>query len=217
VKQKIILISIAVILSLPIAAYMFQFGWGFWNESSEWSELGSYIGGIYAPILTLLTLAVLCFQFYLQVLQHRQHLVSLQEQELSEYMRELNLELDKPIENGCSLRIFLLKTLNDKNIHEISQTELDIIFGLNQTNHKLYSMWCGVMECLQYIEIHSKIKNFESVHYLMQKNKVIAYMSPQICSSLDKYNYSLNLILEQLTGQKQVEVAYKFWVNKEKA
>lgn len=216
-KQKFILIGVAVILLLPVMAYTFQFGIGFWNDPSKWSDLGGYIGGIYAPILALLTLAVLCVQIYLQVFQHRQHLVSLQERELSEYLQQLNMELDKSVENGETLRVFLLKILNDKNMYEISENELEAVFSLNQRNHKLFSMWCGVMSCLQYIENYSQIINFESRHYYFQKNKVIAYLSPQVCSSLDKYNYSLNLMVGNLTGQKQEEFVYKFWVDKKKA
>ncbi|UFN68488.1 hypothetical protein LN249_09205 [Vibrio alginolyticus] len=97
-NQKFLIVVVSVILVLPMAAYIFQFGLGFWQSPSEWSDLGGYIGGVYTPILALLTLTVLCVQIYLQVLQHRQHLVSLQEKELSDYLTQLNYELDKKIE-----------------------------------------------------------------------------------------------------------------------
>ncbi|ELB2078607.1 hypothetical protein QNZ73_002610 [Vibrio parahaemolyticus] len=113
-NQKFLIIVVSVILVLPMAAYIFQFGLGFWQSPSEWSDLGGYIGGVYTPILALLTLTVLCVQIYLQVLQHRQHLVSLQEKDLSDYLTQLNYELDKKIEGELTLRQFLLSLLNEK-------------------------------------------------------------------------------------------------------
>ena len=59
-NQKFLIIVVSVILVLPMAAYIFQFGLGFWQSPSEWSDLGGYIGGVYTPILALLTLTVLC-------------------------------------------------------------------------------------------------------------------------------------------------------------
>lgn len=213
-NQRVLLIILALILVLPVGAYIYQFGLGFWETPSEWSNLGGYIGGIYAPILTLLTLSVLCVQIYLQVIQHRQHLVSLQEKELKEYLDELNLELDKEIENDVSLRKLLIHMLNDKNLEDLKSMDLNVIFNLNQNHHKLYSMWCGAMACLKYIEVHSKIKHYESTHYTIQKNKIIAYLGPQVCSSLDKFNYGLMLVLEELTGKNVNALEHEFWLDK---
>ncbi|MBB1273069.1 hypothetical protein [Psychromonas sp. SR45-3] len=213
-NQRVLLIFIALILILPISAYIYQFGFGLWQTPSEWSALGGYVGGIYTPILTLLTLTVLSVQIYLQVIQHRQHLVSLQEKELSDYLNELNSELDKKMGEDLTLRQFLIHTLNDKNIDALKSMDLDIIFNLNQSHHKLYSMWCGAMACLKYIENHSKIKNYESGHYAIQKNKIIAYMSPQVCSSLDKFNYGMHFSLENITGNKSRALDYEFWLDK---
>ncbi|MEZ8852862.1 hypothetical protein AB6E22_17340 [Vibrio cyclitrophicus] len=215
-NQKSLLIIVSVILVLPMVAYIYQFGIGFWQSPSEWSYLGGYIGGIYTPILALLTLTVLCVQIYLQVLQHRQHMVSLQEKELSDYLNQLNMELDKKIEDDLTLRQILLNVLNDKNVDDISSMNLSLIFSLNQNHHKLYSIWCGVRACLKDIENHSKIKHYESSHYSVQKNKIIAYMSPQVCSSLDKFNYAMHLALQQITGSGIDDSAmqYEFWKDK---
>lgn len=215
-NQKLLIIVVSVILVLPMAAYTFQFGFGLWQSPSEWSDLGGYIGGVYTPILALLTLTVLCVQIYLQVLQHRQHLVSLQEKELSDYLTQLNYELDKKIEGELTLRQFLLSLLNEKNVDDISQMDLSLIWGLNQSHHKLYSMWSGVRACLKDIENHSKIKNYESTHYVVQKNKIISYMSPQVCSSLDKFNYAMLFSLQQINGTRidEMAVQYEFWQDK---
>ncbi|TOB47708.1 hypothetical protein CGK04_24140, partial [Vibrio parahaemolyticus] len=136
-SRNLILITVTLILFLPIAAYMYQFGIGFWIQSSEWAELGSYIGGVYTPILALLTLIVLCTQIYLQVIQHRQNLVSLQEAQLTEYLNELNFELDKSFTEDITVRSALLGLFNDKSIIAISEMDLSLAYELNQQHHKL--------------------------------------------------------------------------------
>lgn len=214
-SRNFLVIIIILMLIAPVAAYVFQFGVGFWEKSEEWSDLGGYIGGVYAPILTLLTLSVLLVQIYLQMVQHRQHLVSLQETQLTEYLGELNHELDKEVREGLTLRNYLIGTYNTLDSDALNDMELSVINNLNQAHHKLYSMWPGVMACLSYIKTCSNIKSLESAHYPIQKNKVIAYMGPQVCSSLDKHNYAMQLLVKALTNSEAIQnIEYEFWRDK---
>ncbi|MGL6287210.1 hypothetical protein [Aeromonas hydrophila] len=214
-NRNILFAIVFFILVAPVAAYVFQFGIGFWEKPEEWSDLGGYIGGVYAPILTLLTLSVLFMQIYLQMVQHRQHLVSLQENQLTEYLGELNNELDKEVGEGLTLRSYLVGTYNTLNSSTLNDLDLTVVKELNQTHHKLYSMWSGAMACLSYIKTCSNIKSLESTHYPIQKNKIIAYMGPQVCSSLDKHNYAMQLLLKELTKAETVQnIEYEFWRDK---
>jgi len=54
------------VLASPIAFYVNQFGIGVWTSHSTWAEMGSAIGGIYSPILTIMMLIVLSRQVDLQ-------------------------------------------------------------------------------------------------------------------------------------------------------
>ena len=69
-KEKIWITVIGLILVLPIAAYAYQFGFGLWQSNREWGEMGSAIGGLYTPILSILTLVLLIKQFQLQKSMH---------------------------------------------------------------------------------------------------------------------------------------------------
>lgn len=149
--RNILFAIVFFILIAPVATYALQFGIGFWEKPEEWSDLGGYIGGVYTPILTILTLSVLCVQIYLQMAQHRQHLVSLQETQLTEYLGELNNELDKEVGEGLTLRSYLIGTYNTLNSNELNSIDLNVVNQLNQAHHKLYSMWSGAMACLLYI------------------------------------------------------------------
>lgn len=69
-KEKIWIALVGIILIMPIATYTFQFGFGLWQSNREWGEMGSAIGGIYTPILSVLTLILLIKQFQLQKSMH---------------------------------------------------------------------------------------------------------------------------------------------------
>ncbi|MFC3203245.1 hypothetical protein ACFOEW_15645 [Alteromonas oceani] len=218
-KNKIIIGIVSIVLALPVLLYTINFGVGFWQDQDEWANLGSYVGGIYTPILALLTLIVLCVQIYLQVIQHRQNLVTIQETQLTEYLNELNSELDKLFDENITYRQLLLELLNEKNQTDIEAMDLSIFFTLNQANHKFYSMWSGALSCLAYIKTCSNIEGLQSTHYPIQKNKIIAYMSPSVCSSLDKFHYCMQLVLREISGDN-IKIAvqdYEFWANKAQA
>ncbi len=65
-KFKILLSLCFLILVAPILFYIYQFGFGVWSKHSDWASMGSALGGLYTPILTLLTLAVLVKQLQIQ-------------------------------------------------------------------------------------------------------------------------------------------------------
>lgn len=168
-RQKLIVLFIIVVLISPVGAYIHQFGIGFWSTPSEWSELGSYIGGVYTPILTVLTLLVLSVQIYIQLIQHRQTLIVHQEKQLDDYIHELNLELDQNISESLTLRSYLNLLFRDESLATIPYMDGNVLFGINEKHHKLYSMWSGAMGCLKSIKGYSSLKDLESTHYATQK------------------------------------------------
>ncbi len=211
-RQKLIVIFVLVALIAPIGAYIYQFGIGFWTTSSEWSEFGGYIGGIYTPILTVLTLLVLSVQIYIQLIQHRQTLVVHQEKLLDDYIQEINRELDKIISESLTLRNYLNLTFRDQDMNTIPQMDGSVLFGINEKHHKLFSMWSGAMGCLKSIKGYSSFKKLESAHYILHKNRLIAYLDPQVCRTLDKYNYALIIHMEhQGIAIKHDVTQYEFW------
>ncbi|EKO3403001.1 hypothetical protein N6C02_004319 [Vibrio fluvialis] len=65
-KFKVLLALCFLVLVTPILFYIYQFGFGLWSEHSDWASMGSALGGLYTPILALLTLAVLVKQLQIQ-------------------------------------------------------------------------------------------------------------------------------------------------------
>ncbi|WP_196589291.1 hypothetical protein, partial [Aliivibrio fischeri] len=211
-RQKIIILAVFFVLVAPVAAYIEQFGFGFWSEPSEWSELGGYIGGIYTPILTILTLLILSVQIYLQVIQHRQNLIVHQEKQLDDYIKELNCELDIEVQKGLTLRNYLNEIFRDVDLKSVNQLDPGVLFGINEKHYKLFSMWCGATGCLKAMKNYSTFKNLESAHYLVQKNRVIAYLNPQVCRTLDKFNYALTMHSRSKGVDVKIDInLYEFW------
>ena len=58
-KQGMFFLIALIILISPIAIYSYQFGFGIWGAHEDWSRMGSALGGLYSPIIALLTLALL--------------------------------------------------------------------------------------------------------------------------------------------------------------
>ena len=77
-NRRYYFIAAVVILILPITLYISQFGVGLWQSHQQWAEMGSAIGGIYAPILSILTLFVVLMQFRTQKLMqiHQERVTS---------------------------------------------------------------------------------------------------------------------------------------------
>lgn len=64
------MIIFGIILLVPIAVYVYQFGFGIWSSHDEWAKMGSALGGLYAPILSVLTLYMIYRQLRLQAVIH---------------------------------------------------------------------------------------------------------------------------------------------------
>jgi hypothetical protein len=102
--QHLLLGTIVLMLIAPVAIYIYHFSFNITSDHTRWAEMGSAIGGIYAPLLGLLTLAILWKQHQALRAQHQtlkaQHELQaaqhsfLQEQHLQNQSRD---KLDKTI------------------------------------------------------------------------------------------------------------------------
>ncbi|MBN6792126.1 hypothetical protein JRG49_19300 [Pseudomonas fulva] len=58
-KQDMFFFIALLMLALPMVIYSYQFGFGIWPAHEDWSRMGGALGGIYSPMIALLTLALL--------------------------------------------------------------------------------------------------------------------------------------------------------------
>jgi hypothetical protein len=84
-------------LIIPVALYIYQFGFGLWEDNADWANMGSYFGGVLGPLITSFSLLFLGYQIHLQVKDKRQEsndkLCSLFETDIMAFLPKLAGEL----------------------------------------------------------------------------------------------------------------------------
>ncbi|MFM2345068.1 MAG: hypothetical protein RLZZ210_1681, partial [Pseudomonadota bacterium] len=64
-KYSLYIIAVMLIL-IPIIFYIYNFSYGISNKTSDWANFGTFLSGIYTPILSILTLLLLYKQYIVQ-------------------------------------------------------------------------------------------------------------------------------------------------------
>lgn len=183
-RHKLIFSFVLVVLVIPIFFYAYNFDFSLSKDSDDWADFGSYIGGVYAPILSVLTLMVLLTQIYIQFEQHQQSQAQHQEQLITEYIYELNDTLQKAYNEECRVKDFLILWFRDKSSEDIQAIDREEVMIFNQNFHKVYSMWSGLLGLL------NGLSNNKMANIAIVKNRVVAHLDPQMCRILDKYHYA---------------------------
>lgn len=104
---------VVIVIALPIATYLYQFGFGIWSSHEDWGIMGSYFGGILGPIITSISLAFLAVQIRAQTNQRSEeaalHVCSECESDITSYIPKVkefiqNSENSEKIEQVLSER-----------------------------------------------------------------------------------------------------------------
>jgi len=62
----LLVVAVVLVMLISIALYRYQFGGALAVKSSEWSNFGSYIGGVLGPLVSLVTLFAVLKTVYMQ-------------------------------------------------------------------------------------------------------------------------------------------------------
>jgi hypothetical protein len=125
---------------------------------------------------------------------------------LTEYIHELNGELNSEYGANCRVRDFLIRLFRDHDAELIKTISPETIMSFNEKHHKIYSMWCGVLVCIELLESYSP------VHAATSKNRIVAYLNPQMCRTIDKYHYAFNFTCKKLGAMVELpKEKYIFW------
>ncbi|WP_394141908.1 hypothetical protein [Vibrio chagasii] len=93
----------------PIAFYIYTFGFGIWENNDDWGQMGSAIGGLYTPILSLFTFMLLGLQLYRQNQVDRHN--------------QIAWFIDRSLEGGEKALRYMAEISQEKNME--NQTVLD--------------------------------------------------------------------------------------------
>lgn len=59
VNTKFLYALFFILISTPMILYIHKFGFGLWNSHTRWGELGSFFGGVFGPLFSLISIIIL--------------------------------------------------------------------------------------------------------------------------------------------------------------
>ncbi|MBT9465512.1 hypothetical protein [Hydrogenophaga sp.] len=182
------------ILVAPLAAYAFMFAAPLSTDHVRWAEFGSFMAGVYSPIIGAFTLLVLRQQFKLQ----RQ----LAQQQLYES------RIDRAVEEFSFFADRLEKHVGEKDLpnREISQLILmqfqaDALDVLNseefrekaklfdQQHPKIMPTWGAIYINTTFLSMLEG--DAGKIAYLSCMHKLTSIFSFKVCAALDNYHFAV--------------------------
>jgi len=187
---------VLLILALltPVIIYTSQFGFGVWGSHSEWSEMGSALGGIYTPILTIFMVVILYRQTAIQAVLAKHtfdtNRIDKSKKQLNYHVSNIQKVLGIKDLNGFSISLnkilavnrdmAILDTIDQWYDPHISQLLVDwynvqgILLSMDQPEES------------EYIMNHMQFKSF-----------VITQLTYEVCDALDKIGYQRNKVKDK--------------------
>lgn len=191
-KQKIIGNIIFLILLTPIALYLLFHGLDISSDHKRWSEFGTYLAGIYTPIVSILTLIVLIQQRKSQnrMDKHMYDTSFIQNarEDLNFYIDRLENALNDPTAGGGTVKEKLTSCftlMSEEDIHGEQGQQAKEYFRSNHRN--IISLWNAMQPILR------GLSSVDETPYRLAVNsgvhRVAALISYNTCYSLDVLYY----------------------------
>ena len=184
---------VAAILLVPVAVYIYTFGFTVTSDHGRWSEMGSAMAGIYTPILAVLTLLVLLAQVGLQEKMNRhtfdQAFVQDARSDVHFYLDQIAQELARIYEDGHPIGPTLIEVFAYPAKPQLLVAPVaDIAKALNKRQPGLLASWSAFYSVLAGLGAHDW-HPYKNAH-LAAKQKAIAILSYAGCAALDNYTFS---------------------------
>lgn len=145
------------ILSIPLVIYTYEFGVGIWSTHDDWAKMGSALGGIYAPILSVLTLYMIYRQLRLQAVIHIDQMDWQKLQTSRQHGLYLCEKLKESIKNPHEQEKFL-HTLHQTEIYgRISKDKYLELVGKDETSMLLHQL-IALLRKLRHCETGKEIR-----------------------------------------------------------
>ena len=193
-RTALLIIVAALVFSAallaPLIAYVLVFGLTPLAHHQRWAELGSFVGGIYTPLLALCTLAVLVMQVLIQrhQAQHQfdQSFLQQSRSDLEFYMLRLLEALQTPVGYGNNVREVLHSQYQPDTLEALRTPEMKKLgLELHTVAPEIIGFWSAIQPILQGLEApgHQPYK----LAHTAAISKLAATLSMQSCIALDNY------------------------------
>jgi hypothetical protein len=181
----------AVIFLLPIAIYLWHFGWRISDSHVRWSEFGSAMSGIYAPALTLATLAVLLLQVRLQGEMHRhekdQAYVQQARADVEFYVQRLDAALAGQVAQGNTVRDVLHGQFQPSSAPEFDSERLRILAKeIDMAFPQVLALVFAIQAILAGLSATQEV--VYRLNFTSATQKLIAVLSFETCVALEHYH-----------------------------
>lgn len=178
----------AGLLLIPIAVYIFTFGHHISPDHSRWAEMGSAMGGVYTPILSTLTLAVLLSQLLVQrkanTFQANQAMLNNFRDEFRSKLTRLTAALAEARYDDIGLDAFDHVDDPDRTIAQAYATHL------MDARPAILLCWQGMTTILTVLK-RSNDPEYQRAGSTLMLDAIIT-LSYRNCYRLDNFNFSSN-------------------------
>lgn len=200
-KKYISILIVLVLLSAPIVIYIYKFGYQISNDHERWAEMGSAISGIYTPLLSILTLVILYYQYIATTVTNKIQMDINEFNKNESFIQDaktdarlclsaLKSELQDSKNEDDSFYQNLIENFTYKTIEELKSPELyKIAKKLNERNPSILAIWhkfYGVLILL------SAKKEYPYEHNLVNiRNEAFVIFPYAGCVALDNLSWCL--------------------------
>ena len=189
----------------PLLVYVLTFGTDISSSHERWSEFGSAMSGIYAPIVALSTLAVLVVQVALQrQINEHQYIQSHLQQARSDiefYCTQLAIALEAQLLPGQTVRAVLHTNFQPRTSAELDDpTQRTLAANIDANAPSGLGLWFAIYPILAGLAA-GKGSSFDMT-LTSSIQKLIAILSFETCVTLDNYH--------RTRTEGRVRIDYKF-------
>jgi hypothetical protein len=192
--DKRILVARLLILgaiAAPVVVYLYVFGTSLSSSHTRWAEFGSAIGGIYSPLVALLTLAVLAQQVRLQAQMnvHETDQAYLQQarEDIEFYSTQMAQAMNLMALPGKSLRAILHEHFEPRSFGELDSQQLrQLAANIHANMPPALDIWAAVYPILMGLKA-GKTRMYDMTHG-SSTQKLIALLSFETCVALDNFH-----------------------------
>ncbi|WP_338415538.1 hypothetical protein [uncultured Sphaerotilus sp.] len=189
-NKKILIARILILgtIAVPLVVYMYVFGAKLSSNHTQWAEFGSAIGGIYSPLVALLTLAVLAKQVTLQAQMnvHESDQAYLQQarEDIEFYSTQMAQAVNCMVLPGKSLRAVLHENFECQNIAELDSQELrQLAANIHASIPPALDIWAAIYPIFMGLEA-GKTRMY-TMTLGSSSQKLIALLSFETCVAID--------------------------------
>lgn len=190
-KYRLSLFLLIGAIAAPVITYLCFFGLKISDSHTRWAEFGSAIGGIYSPLVALLTLAVLLRQVSLQTQMNAhefdQAYLEQARADIEFYSTQMAQVMNSIAVPGRTLRSVLHENFLPAHASSLDSEQLrGIAANIHGVIPPTFDIWDAIYPTLTGLEA-GKAKMYEMTH-LSSIQKLIALLSFETCVAIDNFH-----------------------------